>query len=176
MCSHVLTRATAHGRVDGHTHVNGQGSPPSQGCLEDGVGRVRPGASVLPLFSKCTQISVGPTPWRSWGQAGKEGSWGWVGGCREEAPAAPRLYPKRGLAPPFAARVPAQPGFPSSRGQQAATAGSGRGHGTHTPAEGSAEPQSGDRCPSLRYQGSRGSWARATHLDGSRESDLSDPP
>lgn len=173
MCSHVLTRVTAHCRVDGHTHVNGQGSPPSQGCLEDGVGRVRPGASVLLLFSKCPRISVGPAPWRPWGQAGREGS---SGGTEKKARQLLGFTPKRGLAPPFAARVPAQPGFLSSRGQQAATASSGHGHGTHHQQRAVQSLSLGKAVPHFDPSDPGGPGLGPQDLGAPREWDLSSYP
>lgn len=86
----MLTGVTAQCRVDRHTHVNRQGSPPAQGCLEDGVGRVRPGASVLrlvPSSQSCLRIPVGPTTWRPRSKAGREGSSRGVRG-RSASPAA----------------------------------------------------------------------------------------
>ena len=74
------------------------------------MGRVRPGACALsPLLGIVCASRESLHP-----------------GCREapgdpeEGALDPRFYPELGLEPSFAAWVPAQPGFLSSRGQQTA--------------------------------------------------------
>lgn len=67
--------------------------PTDQGCLEDGVGRVRPGAAVkrlVPSSRNCLRIPGGPTSWRPWSLAGREGS----SGARRRRRASPAALPQ----------------------------------------------------------------------------------
>lgn len=167
--SPVSTGVTVPCFVDGHTHVNRQGSPPSQGCLEDGVGRVRPGTSVprlVPFSRKSRRIAGGPTSGRPWGESGREGSPEGPRGRRTSSAALPRAESCATLC-----CLGPRPACLSV--QQRAAGRSGRGHCTQRTAESSPEPQSGLGCPSAAPQRSRGSWAGATYSDGPREWDHS---
>lgn len=155
--------------VDEHTHEDGQGSPPEQGCLEGGIGG-RPGAPVLalfPLLGKSVSLQ-GPHP----GAGGRVSLNGKLQGTARKSRWPGSSTQERGLAYLLAARVPAQPGFLPSRGRQASLTRSVQRPCTQRPAEGSAEPPSGLDC-SLLPERSRGSSAGATTSDGPKEWDLS---